>query len=130
MVDEFVRLLKSYPVGEKDREWFVRWIKRYQEFGQYGADVRFEVDRAKTVAFCRELLGNGTPAWQRLQAVRCLIAYRAVVLGTADDLLADIRAKLAQLAANESVRGLRVRTGICQSHRLKMGGWSQGSRTT
>jgi len=105
MVDEFVRALKSYPVGENDREWFVRWIKRYQEFGQYAADVRFEVDRAKTLAFCREILANGTPAWQRLQAVRCLIAYRALVLGEPDDLLADIRAKLAELAANESVRG-------------------------
>lgn len=81
MVDEFVRLLKSYPVGEQDREWFVRWIKRYQEFGRFGAGVRFEVDRAKTPAFCREILANGTPAWQRLQAVRCLIAYRALVLG-------------------------------------------------
>ena len=48
MVDEFVRLLKSYPVGENDR---------------------------------------------------------ALVLGEPDDLLADIRAKLAELAANESVRG-------------------------
>jgi|GEM_PF-3339489 len=75
MVDEFVRLLKPYPVGENDREWFVRWIKRYQEFGQYAPDVRFEVDRAKTLAFCREILVNGTPAWQRLQAVRCLIAW-------------------------------------------------------
>jgi len=63
MVDEFVRALKSYPVGENDREWFVRWIKRYQEFGQYAADVRFEVDRAKTLAFCREILVNGTPTW-------------------------------------------------------------------
>jgi len=68
------------------------------------------VDRAKTLAFCREILANGTPAWQRLQAVRCLIAYRAVVLGEPDDLLADIRTKLADLVANESAKkGTRTR---------------------
>ena len=105
MIDEFVRLLGSYPVGETDRKWFVMWIRRYQQFGRYAPDVQFEVDRSKTLAFCRELLGNGTPAWQRLQAVRCLIAYRALVLEQSDDLLDDIRGKLADLAASENASG-------------------------
>ena len=64
MIDEFVRLLGSYPVGETDRKWFVMWIRRYQQFGGYPPEVTFKADRSKTLAFCRELLGNGTPAWQ------------------------------------------------------------------
>lgn len=96
--------MQHYPVGGGDRKWFVTWIIRYGQFGGYDGSSKFEVDRQSTIAFCRQLLAHGTPAWQRLQAVRCLIAYRAIVLGEKDGLLEEVRSKLADQAAQESNR--------------------------
>lgn len=108
MVDLFCERLRAYPIGDSDREWFRAWIKRYGQFVQADESVRFDVSRELALAFSRELLANGTPAWQRLQAVRCLIAYRMLILDQSDDLLLDVRLKLAELAAVELARGKQV----------------------
>ncbi len=101
MIKRFSRGLEDYPVGQSDRHWFILWAKRYSQFLDCKESDRFPVDANHVVKFCRELLANGVPAWQRLQAVRCLIAYRAIVLGCNDDSLDGVRAKLADVAALE-----------------------------
>ncbi|TWT93494.1 integron integrase [Neorhodopirellula pilleata] len=110
MIDEFIRRMGSYPVGEADRQWFPIWIRRYREFGGFAPDVKFEVDRGKTIDFCRALRRNETDAWQRLQAVRALIAYRTLILEVSDDELLDVRQKLTELAAIEAAKA-RERSG-------------------
>ena len=106
MIEEFRQRLQKYPVGGDDRKWFVTWIIRYRQFGGYASDAPFVVDRESTISFCQQLLGHETPAWQRLQAVRRLIAYLQLIVRGDDDLLGDIRSKLADRAAQESVRGV------------------------
>jgi len=96
MIEVFKQGLQKYPIGSDDRKWFVTWIIRYGQFGGYDGSSKFDIDQESTLAFCRQLLSHGTPAWQRLQAVRCLIAYRAIVLGENDGLLEKIRSTIWQ----------------------------------
>ncbi len=105
MLSLFTDRLRTYPIGQADRNWFLKWIKRYGQFVAQPEDVPFTVDRESTLGFSRQLLSRGIPAWQRLQAVRCLIAYRTLVLLNNDDSLNSIRSKLADLAAAESQLG-------------------------
>ena len=60
------------------------------------------------IRFLQSLLKSNTPAWQRLQAVRAIEAYRSLELRTEVPSLAPIRQKLSQLAAQEKAAG-RVR---------------------
>ncbi len=106
MVSLFADRLRTYPIGQADRNWFLKRIKRYGQFVAQPEDVPFTVDRESTLGFSQQLLSRGIPAWQRLQAVRCLIAYRSSVLLYDDDSLNSIRSKLADLAAVESQQGV------------------------
>ena len=63
------------------------------------------VSTDKVIAFCRELLESKTPAWQRLQAVQAIEAYRDSVLNTEEPCLNDITATLKHLAAKEDALG-------------------------
>ena len=67
---------------------------------------RLPVSVALVKAFSRSLLETGTPAWQRLQAVRAIEAYRDLVLQTAVPSLTPIRQKLSQMADQERATGL------------------------
>ena len=51
------------------------------------------------------LVESKTPAWQRLQAVHAIEAYRDSVLNTKDPCLNDITATLKHLTAREEALG-------------------------
>ena len=55
----------------------------------------------KVKEFSRSLRDNGTPAWQRLQAVQAVEAYRDLVLKTDQPSLAAMRQTLQRRAAQE-----------------------------
>ena len=57
------------------------------------------------IEFCRTLLASGTPAWQRLQAVRAIECYRNLVQKTSQPDLSSIRMKLLERASKERNTG-------------------------
>ena len=64
-------------------------------------DGRLPVSVESVKEFSRSLLKSGAPAWQRLQAVRAVDAYRDLILRTEEPSLAEIRQALQRLAARE-----------------------------
>lgn len=90
-----------------DREWFPRWLRRYANDPTVVTDDPsvVKVSPELAIRFSRQLLSSGTPAWQRLQAVRALATYQHLVLKEKVDGFAVIVKKLRQLAASESQQG-------------------------
>ena len=80
-VANFCRLVNEGKLGKNDKEWFPRWIRRYAS-GVKVVQGNLPVSREEVIRFLRSLLGSQTPAWQRLQAVRAIEAYRNLVLQT------------------------------------------------
>jgi hypothetical protein len=60
---------------------------------------------SELIAFSQSLRDNKTPAWQRLQAVRAIEAYRDLVLRTQEPSLQMIRQTLSRIADQEKADG-------------------------
>ena len=103
-VANFCRLLHGAKLGKNDREWFPLWIRRYASGLNIG-EGNLPVSSDEVVRFSRSLLQSKTPAWQRLQAVRAVEAYRDLVLQTGAPSLEHIRQKLSRLADQERDTG-------------------------
>ena len=94
-VENFGRLLHEAKVGKNDKQWFPRWIRRYASSVQV-TEGRLPVSQDDVIRFLRSLVKSSTPAWQWLQAVRAIEAYRkqaARERGRAND--ADLHARVA-----------------------------------
>ena len=103
-VRKFCRLLNEVKLGRKDKEWFPRWIRRYESTVD-SVHGRLSVTEAEVIRFLQSLRDNGTPAWQRLQAVRAVEMYRNLVLKTEQPPLEQIRTTLGRIADQERVIG-------------------------
>ena len=103
-VANFCRLLHGAKLGKNDKEWFPRWIRRYAS-GLKISEGNLPVSEEEVIRFSRSLLENKTPAWQRLQAVRAVEAYRDLVLQTGVPSLETVRQKLSRMADQERARG-------------------------
>lgn len=88
-------------IGESDRVWFPKWVRRYALTFAKGLTDDLPVNRDTTLRFSRSLLEKGAPAWQRWQAVRALECYRDRVLQKPEPDLSGIIAKLAQIGKQE-----------------------------
>ena len=103
-IEQFSARLGAAELSEADRLWFPRWIRRYaSSCGVAAGDVA--VSERGVIAFLRSLREHGTPAWQRLQAVKAVEAYRALVLRDESPDLRHICLKLGRLAEQERQRG-------------------------
>lgn len=80
-------------IEDKDRIWFVRWLRRYAVFLRQTETVL--LDSVKQ--FCRTLSASKIPVWQRLPAVRAIEFYRNQVLESAEPDLLEIRQILGAL---------------------------------
>ena len=101
---DFSRLVDGAKLGQSNNKYFPLWVRRYA--ASMGIDQgRLPVDPDKVIGFLRSLLKSNTPAWQRLQAVRAIEAYRNLVLQTAEPSLDEIRQKLSRLADQEQATG-------------------------
>ncbi|MCC7336582.1 MAG: integron integrase [Pirellulaceae bacterium] len=98
---KFDLLVLGEGVGENDREWFPKWLRRYAMNFRNGLVDNLPVNRNSVISFSKSLLKNGAPAWQRLQAVRALEYYRDGVLLRTEPSLSDIILTLTQLAKRE-----------------------------
>ena len=104
-VTEFRHKIIQAHYGKNDQEWFPKWLARYAATVQT-KDNLLPVTTEQVIAFSRSLLKSGTPAWQRLQGVRAVEAYRDIVLGTAQPCLKAIRQELGRQVAVEKEHGL------------------------
>ncbi len=108
-LQQFQTKLAGSKYSKNDKNWFAKWLRRYQRSlhdnsVRVGPDQNLVVTTASVIDFSRSLLKSQTPAWQRLQAVRAVEAYRDLVLETSEPSLLDIRNTLARLAAREQVQ--------------------------
>ena len=103
-VAKFRSLLHQAKLGKAGKVWFPRWILRYASSLNV-AEGNLPVSEEEVIRFLRSLLVNRIPAWQRLQAVRAVEAYRNLVLQTDVPSLLSIRQKLSQLADQEKAAG-------------------------
>ncbi len=99
-VGQFQRRLHGAKYAGNDLKYFPLWVRRYaQSVTAENGRLPVSVDLVK--GFSRSLLQSGTPAWQRLQAVRAVEAYRDLVLRTGEPSLGEIRQTLQRLAEQE-----------------------------
>jgi hypothetical protein len=110
-VDSFRAAVKVHVQNKNDQTWFPRWVARYAE-GKGTAGGLLPVNRDLVVAFSRELLKSGTPAWQRLQAIRAIESYRDLILKSDLPRLDDMRQVLSRLASRERQSSTALPTGI------------------
>ncbi len=69
------------------------------------------VNAERVLAFLRGLRDRGAPAWQRLQAVRSVEWYQALILQRTDVDFAPFKQKLGELAEAERRSGVEARPG-------------------
>lgn len=103
-VAQFCAIVRGTKLPAADKEWFPRWIRRYAS--SCGDPVgKLPVSENRVVPFLQDLRDHGTPAWQRLQAVKAIDAYRALILDAEAPHLRQIRLTLSRLAAQERDSG-------------------------
>ena len=100
----FRQRLHVASYGENDKKWFPKWLARYADGKTLNEGV-LPVTEVLVIAFSKSLLNSGTPAWQRLQGVRAVEAYRDLVLGTAEPCLKEMKTILGRFAATERESG-------------------------
>lgn len=88
-------------LGENDRVWFPRWLRRYSLSFPRSAASNLPVNKHSVIRFSKGLLAKGAPAWQRWQAVRAVECYRDFVLQQSAPDLSEIVATLAKLGRRE-----------------------------
>jgi len=106
-VQAFCQRLQQANYGKNDKKWFPKWIRRYCAAVNCESG-RIEVSLDDVISFLRSLLQNKTPAWQRLQAVRAIEAYRNLVLDSPRPCLLEIKTTLSRLAEKESIPGAQL----------------------
>lgn len=103
---EFRRQLATSNLRKNERTWFPRWVGSYAASVEDGSGT-VRITESSVIAFLQGLRDSGTAAWQRLQAVRAIEAYRNVVLQQEEPSLLQIRSKLVEIAARERQTGAR-----------------------
>ena len=98
---QFEREVLGDRVGENDRVWFPRWVRRYALSFRKGLVDNLPVNEHTVLRFSRALLANGAPAWQRWQAVRAVECYRDLVLKRSEPDLSHVVTTLAKLGRRE-----------------------------
>ena len=78
---QFQRRLHGAKYAGNDVKYFPLWVRRYAQ-SVTPENGRLPVSVELVKEFSRSLLQSGTPAWQRLQAVRAVEAYRDLALCT------------------------------------------------
>jgi integron integrase len=117
-VKRFCSMLHEAKFGKNDKKWFPRWVRRYASSVEE-TEGNLPVTESQAIRFLQSLRDHGTPAWQRLQAIRAVEAYRNLVLDTEIPPLGKIRQTLSRLADQERADGLGAgRPGIRDERHL------------
>ena len=97
----FCDALHDAKIGKNDRKWFPKWLRRYAECVQHNQDTAIPIDTERVTRFLQKLRDTGTPAWQRLQAVRAIEAYNTLVRRADSPKFHEFRKVLGRLADRE-----------------------------
>jgi hypothetical protein len=103
-LDEFRKKMHDAQFGKNDQVWFPKWLARYAA-GKVLTKGVLPVTESLVIEFSKSLLKSGVPAWQRLQGVRAVEAYRDLVLGIPEPCLKRMKQVLGRLAASEKDSG-------------------------
>ncbi len=98
-VQLYCQFLPGAKYGKNDQKWFPKWLRRYAAGKNKGENLPVTIE--SVITFSQSLLKSNTPAWQRLQAVRAVEAYRDLVLKTDKPSLTEVKIKLGQVAEQE-----------------------------
>lgn len=119
-VARFCVILPGTKLPRADKQWFPRWIRRYaSSCGETGGFL--SVSERQVVEFLRSLRDHGTPAWQRLQAVRAIEAYETLVLGSDAAELRRIHLALSRLAEQDKKSGAAYASSGARDERHLVG---------
>lgn len=100
--DRFRSYLNELPeVKNPDREWSLRWIKRFFEFVKKPLHSDITLDTSQLIAFLIAIRKNGVPAWQRHQAAVTAGRYQMMKTGVLEAGVREVISKLADLAVSE-----------------------------
>ena len=102
---KFVQALSTAKYGKKDKTWFPKLVSRYASTVELNGD-EVPVTQEAVISFCRALLRKQVPAWQRLQGVRAIEAYRDLVLKKDSPSLTQIKQRLARQVGIERQLGV------------------------
>lgn len=100
-LEDFEKELAAASYRDNDKRWFPKWFARYASATHQNKTTALKVTPELVIEFSKALLRNGTHAWQRLQAVRAVEAYRDLVLKTEQPELAEIKRTLERIASQE-----------------------------
>jgi hypothetical protein len=75
----FAHVLAVSEFSAQDRHWFPKWYARFEDFLRETRQTADSVDRQTVIEFSRTLLASGTSSILRLQAVRAVASYYALV---------------------------------------------------
>ena len=107
----FRHRLSRVQVHPNDLKWMPVWLDEYARPQATVAGQELVVETETVLAFLRGLRDRGAPAWQRLQAVRSVEWYQALVLQRTDVDFAPFKQKLGELAEAEKRSGVESKPG-------------------
>ena len=98
---QFEKELAVAEYRSDDKTWFPKWVARYASVTEQSKTETFNVSVDLAIKFSRSLLENGCPAWQRLQAVRAVEAYRNLIHLDGRPSLLEMKRALERIVAQE-----------------------------
>jgi integron integrase len=111
-VEVFCYRLGKSQLHENDKKWMPSWLEAYAVEAAKTADGNLVIEHQATLNFLIRLKAGGTPAWQRLQAMRTLEWYQSIVLETDQVDFAEFRIGLQKMAARERNLGAVAGEGM------------------
>lgn len=104
-VKQFRKRLAQLNGPEKDRTWFPRLLESFARAqGELDAEI-VSIDEDVVISYLRSMRDAGKPAWQRLQLVRALESYLAIVVRDRVNSLEAIKVKLIEIVGRERTSG-------------------------
>ncbi len=104
-IGKFEAVLAAGRYSQAEQTWFPTWVLRFREFLCENELLPADVDRSIVVRFLQQVKAQGTPAWQRLQAVQAIEAYHRAVLQRPIADLQDVITTLRRFARQEKQLG-------------------------
>lgn len=104
--EKFQTVLEAGKYSKDERIWFPKTYSRFREFLVERELLPGDVNRGVVILFLQQIKANGTPAWQRLQAVQAIAAYHAEVLQRPIADLESVMTTLSRLASQSRQLGI------------------------
>ncbi|MEZ6132415.1 MAG: hypothetical protein R3C59_27440 [Planctomycetaceae bacterium] len=101
-IEKFEAVLAAGRYSQAEQTWFPTWYLRFREFLREHELLPVDVDRSIVILFLQQVKAQGTPAWQRLQAVQSIEAYHREVLQRPIADLHEVITTLRRIASQQN----------------------------